>query len=307
MKKWLLCACAVLLAAAAPAQTTADQYQSRYDLLVGKVGVTGLGVETLLDKWAADFPDDGRMHYGRFLLRLGQAARTEVVTRPRDRFLGQEPLLTLKDSLGRPVYYYQETFYDEELFGEALQSAEKAVSMAPDRLDFRLGRITALLSYEKESPDMTAAQIKGLIDYHFAHHPKWVYPGSDVSADGVFEALIQEYCVTFFRYGVPGGYEAFRTISERMLSYRKDDPLFLDNMGSYYLVGKGDGRTALKYYNKVLKKHPDDLTAIRNCIVLARNQKDTKLERKYLALMVKYAPDDVQRESARVRMDALKK
>ena len=70
--------------------------------------------------------------------------------------------------------------------------------------------------------------------------------------------------------------------------YDKDNPLFLDNMGSYYLVVKHDSKKALRYYNKVLKKHPDDLTAIRNCILLARNDKDIKLEKRYLEMLSKY-------------------
>ena len=56
----------------------------------------------------------------------------------------------------------------------------------------------------------------------------------------------------------------------------------MDNMGSYYLVAENDSKTAMKYYSKVLKKAPDDYTAIKNSVLIARKQKNTKMEKKYL-------------------------
>ena len=55
----------------------------------------------------------------------------------------------------------------------------------------------------------------------------------------------------------------------------------------------------------MLKKHPDDLTAIRNGVLLARTKKDVKLEKKYLAMMAKYGATEVDRASATARLDAL--
>jgi tetratricopeptide (TPR) repeat protein len=90
-----------------------------------------------------------------------------------------------------------------------------------------------------------------------------------------------------------------------MLSFNPNQPLYLDNMGSYYLVFQKDSKKALKYYNKVLKKHPDDITAIRNCVVLARKDKNVKLEKKYLEMMVRYARAESDRLSAEGRLTVL--
>ena len=67
MKKIYLLLCALFIGASLMAQTTAEEYQRRYDRLSEKVGAAGLGVETLLGKWEKDFPDDPGMLEAKFL------------------------------------------------------------------------------------------------------------------------------------------------------------------------------------------------------------------------------------------------
>ena len=76
-------------------------------------------------------------------------------------------------------------------------------------------------------------------------------------------------------------------------------------MGSYYLVVQHEGKTALKYYNKVLKKEPDNYTAIKNCVLLARDAKNLKLEKKYLPALIRVTQDDAERAAAQARLEAL--
>lgn len=59
-------------------------------------------------------------------------------------------------------------------------------------------------------------------------------------------------------------------------------------MATYYLVAKDDPKTALKYYNKVLKKVKDDETALRNSYVAASKLKNDKLKEKYRKQLVQY-------------------
>lgn len=289
----------------APAQTTADQFAARYATLVKNVGVAGVGVETLLDKWEAAYPQDIEMNIAKFLFHYSKCQKTEVVQKHKPKYLGQEPLMSLKDSLGIPVFYYQEVFYDDEGFGLSLKYLDRAIQGAPDRLDMRLYRVAALVGYEKESPDMATAELRGLIDYNFSRKPAWNYPGLESVGAEFFDVSVQEYCYTFFRYATPACYEAFKSLSEKMLDYEKDNPLFMDNLGSYYLVYAHNNKKALKYYNAVLKKHPDDMTAISNCIILARNAKDTRLEKKYLPMLIAHSTDENAVSAAKIRLEAL--
>ena len=202
----------------AAAQTTPEQFASRYASLVKNVGVAGVGVETLLDKWEAAYPDDVEMNIAKFLFHYNKCQEAQVVQKSKSKYLGQEPLMSLKDSLGIPVYFFQETIFDDESFGESLKYLDRAIQAVPSRLDLRFSRVAALISYEKESPDMATSDLCGLIDYNFTVKPSWEYPGVETVNADFFDAGVQEYCVTFFRYASPSCYEAFKSVSEKMLS-----------------------------------------------------------------------------------------
>lgn len=295
-------------AATAAAQVPeAKEFNDRYKLLVSKLGPSGVGIETLLDRWGNAYPDDVNMLLGKFSYYFSKSQSTSIVQKDQDKFLGEKPVLSLKDSTGRKVNYFQETSYDDELFGQAQKSLEKAIQLYPDRLDLRFMKAASLIGYEKESPDMALSCLKGLVTYNGSQHPKWIYPGTEKVDDDFFSSAVQEYCYLFFSYGTPATYEAFKELSSTMLSYRPDDVLFLDNMGSYYLVARHDNKTALKYYTKVLKIKKDDLTAIKNIILMARNSKDEKLEKKYLPLLIKYSDSESEKLASKARLEQLNK
>ena len=305
MKRILTFLAALALPLALLAQTPQEDYIRRYNNLISRVGASGVGVETLLDKWAEDYPDDLQQLLARFSFWFTKAQTTSVIQLPQDRYLGREPLVPMTDSLGRKNNYFEDTEYDDESFGLALEALDKAVSLNPQRLDLRMLRIDALTAYEKGSPDMALSALKALVDENYKQHPAWTHDSVETVDDEVFKAFIQDYCFTFFRLGTDSSNEAFKSLSEYMLTYSKDDPLFLDNIGSYWFVCKKDYKKAQKYYDQVLKKHPDDATAIRNGVLLARQKKDVKLEKKYLAMMAQHGATEVDRNSAAARLEAL--
>ena len=305
MKRFFTFLVALALPLSLLAQTSQEDYIRRYNNLVNRVGAAGVGVETLLDKWAEEYPDDMQQLLGRFSFWFNKCQTSNVIQLPQDRYLGREPILPMTDSLGRKNNYFEDIVYDDESFGLALEALDKAVALNPNRLDLRLLRIDALTAYEKGSPDMAFSALKSLVDENYRQHPAWEHEAVEKVDDEVFKALIQDYCFTFFRLGTDSSAEAFKSLSEYMLTYSKDDPLFLDNIGSYWLVSKKDYKKARKYYDQVLKKHPDDVTAIRNGMLLARTIKDVKLEKKYLTMMAQYGETEVDRASAKARLDAL--
>ena len=285
MKKILFAAVALFACAHASAQTESERYEQRYDLLVSRLGTAGLGVETILDNWEKVDSANAKMLLGRFSYYFTKAQTTEVVSKPGKKYLGMDPLLTLKDSLGNDVYYYQHNVFDDELYGQAIKAADKAIALHPDRLDFRFMKANAYIAYEKESPDMALAYLFSLIDEDGRRREAWSY-GDDEAEPDFFEEAMQEYCYSLYSIGSETSREAFRRLSEKLSGIYPANPEFINNIGSYYLLNH-EYKTALKYYDKVLKKHPGDRTAMQNALLAAKQMKNSKLEKKYQAMMAR--------------------
>ncbi len=268
------------------AQTS--DYQRRYNILIDRVGPAGVGMETLIENWSKAEPDNTDMLAARFYYYIAKAQGTEVVARKEAKYLGAAPMLTLKDSTGADVHYYEVLKYDDEIFAQALKVVDHAVSLYPQRLEFRFMKANAYLSYERESPDMALSNILGLAHEFMTSGKSWTYNenSEQMTVDQeLFAQMIQDYCVTMYSLGTPASYEAFLKLSQKMNGYFPKVPSFLANIGSYHMVVAKDPKTALKYYDKALKIEPKAREVINNAILAARKLKNSKLEKKYLKLL----------------------
>lgn len=301
MKRFVFIVSALLLEISAFAQT--EVYKQRYDLLVSKFGPDGVGVETVLDNWEKADSTDVNMLAGRFNYYFTKAQTTNVVTKPVKKYLGKDPLISLKDSTGTDVNYFQETVFDDELYGMAVQAVDRLIAADPDRIDSRFLKANAYVAYEKESPDMAVAYLLSLIDEDQKRNSEWFY-GDEKTDGSFFEDAMLEYCFSFYSIGTPSAMDAFFRLSEKMSGLHPDNPSYINNIGTYYLIAKEDYKTAMKYYNKVLKAHPDDYTAIKNCVLVARKQENVKMEKKYLQMLAQYGPEN-EKLAAQARLKRL--
>lgn len=304
MKRWMLAPAVLFAAVTLSAQTSAQDYLSRYILLVNKLGPAGVGIETLVNKWEADYPDDVDMLCAKYNYYFTKCQEERVVPKDQERYLGAQPLLSLNDSTGAKVNYFSETFFDDEMYGTATQALDKAIRLRGDDISLRSTKINSLLSYEKESPDMATQALRGLIDYNGTSHPAWK-AGEEPFSDEEFVSLMTDYCFTLYRMGSPACLEAFRSVSEKMLSYYPKNTDFINNLGTYSLAKK-DYKAAQKYYAKTLKLDATNYPAVKNCVIVARKSGNKKLEKKYLQILANISPDEMEKESAKVRLQSLK-
>ena len=274
-----------LLTVSVTAQTI--NYENRYNLLVSQVGPAGIGVETLLDKWQAADSTSRKMLSARFEFYFNKAQSEQVVKKSQKKYLGMDPLLSLKDTTGAPVYYFREVFYDDDLFARALKVADKVASFYPDDLDYRFLKANALVAYEKGSPDMAYAYLSDLVTENAARTRPWNYEGKKMEEEFFPEAM-QEYCRSFYTLGSEAAMNIFFNLSKRLYELYPSNVYFLSNMATYYLVTKEDPKTALKLYSKVLKKVKNDETALRNSYVAASKSGNDKLKEKYRQQLVHY-------------------
>lgn len=268
----------VLVCTALPAQSV--DWQKKYERQVKAVGLSGVGVETILDSWGA--ADSSSVDYlaARYAFWFDKSHSLVVEAHDSPRYLGMEPMFELSDSSkSNTVWYYQVDSFDDELFGRALRYLDKAAAAMPAELEYRVWKVSALMLYEKESPDITLGLILSLIDEDRSTGQKWLYQGEEQDRD-FFDGLIQEFCWNLFNLGTPQAREAFLKVSEKMLSYDRKSPVFMANVGSYLMSVK-EYKKALKQFDKVLKLDPDNDTAIRNCVTIARILRDDKLKSKY--------------------------
>ena len=275
------------MAVSAMAQT-ADRYRQRYEMLVNQFGPAGVGVETVLDNWAKVDSTSSDFLFARFSFYFTKAQTTEIVSKPEKKYLGMEPMLTLKDSTGTDVYYYQVNAFDDELYGKAIRAMDKAIALYPERLDFRFMKANAYIAYEKESPDMALPYLLDLAGRE--KERKWTYE-DQVIEKGFYEDALQEYCYSFYSIGTPAAYDAFLALSQKLASLYPDYLDFSNNIGSYHMIAKEDYKAALKQYAKVIKKDPSNYTAIKNSVLAARKMGNVKSEKKYLQMLIEHGSE----------------
>lgn len=306
MKIRLITAAVLVLAGTLAFAQDPSALKASYERQVRMVGPAGVGVETILDRWEAADPDNPEVLRARFSFHFAKSRSSRVVPMDKPKYLGAAPVITLKDSAGRDMHYYEVDFFDDEQFSLSQKAINRAIALVPADLGLRVDKINSLILYEKESPDLASEEIIRTIDYNVSRHPVWTVEGQEAEA-GLFKQLVMDYCVTFFNYGTPGSYEAFRAISEKMLRLDKKDTDFMSNMGSYYLVCKDNPRQAVRWYEKVLKIKPDDYTAAHNCVLVAHRDKNVRMEKKYLPYLIKATTDEMERRGYEIRLEALEK
>lgn len=262
----------------AAAQEDNSAFVASYQRQVRNVGVSGVGVQTIIERWEAALPNDPEAKAARFSYYFDKAHYDEVVQRDQKRYLGQKPILTLKDSLSVDVYYYSVVSFVDSLYAEAIKAIERAIILRDKELRYRFIKISALLSYEKESPDMACSEIIALIDEcagskkGAADYKAWTLDGETLNKDNFVQG-ISEYCYTLFQTGSSVSYEYFKTISEKMSKLYPKETVFINNLGSYWLVAKDNPRKSSSYYKKVLKLDPDDYAAGTNLKLIEKKSK----------------------------------
>ena len=96
----------ILVCANAFSQTASGDFKSNYERQVRNVGYDGVGVETIIDRWEAAFPDDPEMLVARFNYNFTKSQYSQVLPKAQMKFLSQKPVLTLKDSSGNEYAGY---------------------------------------------------------------------------------------------------------------------------------------------------------------------------------------------------------
>jgi len=262
MKRLIVFAFA-LICMSAYSQTSAE-FLEKYNNQVMRVGYSGPGVAGILDKWEAAFPEDGEMLRGRFSMYFDMSRKSEVVQKNAKKFMGAEPTLALKDSLGNPVNYFMENVFNDSLFNMALKYIDCALELYPREMSFCAEKFAALVAYEKESPKRSLKLACDFADYRKKNLKfPWTMFGQPANSM-TFQMQMQDFCYSYYAIASPDSYEAFYQLSLKMSKMYPKNEVFLGDLGNYYLVARRDTKNAAKYYNKVLALDPTNELATKN-------------------------------------------
>jgi len=265
MKRTITAIILLLCCASLQAQLSQADYKAKYERQIKAVGLSGVGVETILNGWEEAFPDDPDMLMGRFNYLFQKSQRSEVVPKDGRRYLGKAPVVTLKNEKGEDVNYFEDIIFDQTAYSECQWVLDKAIEKFPGEIVFRFAKVNALISYEKDSPQMALQEINSLLDDNsgIAGDGGWTFYDKPFSQEE-FVRAIQEYCATFYTIGSKVSYESFCSLSTRMNKLYPKNTYFLDNLGSYWLVVENNPKKAIKFYDKALKADPEDSIAKAN-------------------------------------------
>ena len=275
MKKIIIVIALVFAAFSVAYAQNAAEFLGRYNSLVKRVGYSGIGVETLIDKWEQADPSDVNQMVARFNFYFDKCRSAVTRIHPEPEYLGAKPAVTLKDSTGANVYYYTEYEYEKEMYDKAMQTLDEALAAGPERLDLCILKVEALMVYEKGKPVLSQEYLKSLVDGTLSGKMVWKDGERTLSKED-FLNEIQALCCEYFALGTPEACKAMKDVSQRVLKYSPRSVEFIDNLGAYCVKVEKNDKKAMKYYRKSLSIEPEDAVARQNVQLIERRMKSKK-------------------------------
>ena len=147
MKRFLIILLSLSFLVPATGQETysREEFLRRYNNLTERVGPSGVGVETLLNKWEEAWPDDVNHRLARFTFCFNRCQSSKVVPLNRERYMGNPPLIPMTDSLGNKVNYFEVYEYDDELFAQANSAITQAIAAPAAQSESTMTRSSVVL------------------------------------------------------------------------------------------------------------------------------------------------------------------
>lgn len=264
MKKYfLLLLCLSLTTAAWPQGNYRQQYR-----LLSRSGDDQV-VRSLLEDWQRAEPQSDQVQKAWFD-HLVQKALVPVMQISRQPV--RDAVMSISDSLGNRYYYYTVFECNDSLFNLATEHLDRAISLAPDRIDYRMERIGVIEAAGLDAPTYAAAVLE-LVERNALNGGRWKNEEGTVGTEEFIDA-VQQSCGRLLTLEQPAISQAER-IADAMLKQFPGHPMFLADLGTVAFM-KEDYRTAEKYYAKAYKEMPGDMSLLRNLAITCRKSGKVK-------------------------------
>lgn len=219
--------------------------------------------ETLL-KWEQARPNDAELFTSYFNYYF-QKSKREILSLTKKEPEGEA--LILKDSINQTEGYLGSTInYGDTDLKNAFAKIDKGISLYPDRLDMRFGKIYALGKVE-DWANFTSEIIKA-VNYSATNQNNWTWTNNIKKDDGkkFFLASLQSYQVQIYDTENDNLLPNMREIALTILKYYPESVESLSNLSvTYFLWGEFDkGLDALFKAEKINPKDSIVLSNIAN-------------------------------------------
>lgn len=231
----------------------------------------------ILRSWEQVSPKDPELFIGYFnyYARISMQETVSIDAKQKD----DHSFVLTDTASGKPVAFLNSSVkYNSRLLQKGFDYIEQGISIYPNRLDMRFGKIY-MLGQAENYPEF-AKEIVKTIDYGSSINHAWLWkegkPLDD--AKNFFLSSLQDYIVTIYNTEDDKLLPLMRQISEAVLKYDPTHVESLSNVALTYLI-TGEYDKALPYLLKAEKVAPKDIVVLNN-IAEAYKRKGDKVHAK---------------------------
>jgi tetratricopeptide (TPR) repeat protein len=222
-----------------------------------------LSQRKLLQDWEGSNSKDPELFVAYFNY-YARKSKTEVVS--IDRYKKNEKAFVLDDSTGKSVGYLNSSpKYNSRILQKGFEYINQGLSLYPNRLDMRFGKIYML--GEAENFSAFTKEIIETVEYGNKINNAWLWKDGKPLEDGkeFLVGSIQDYINTIYNAQDDNLLPYMRQISETVLKYSPNHVESLSNIALTYLIGNNvDYDKALRYLLKAETVAPKDVVVLNN-------------------------------------------
>jgi tetratricopeptide (TPR) repeat protein len=260
MKNYIATALSFGLLSLFPLMGFTQKFEADFWTKIESEDTTGLLM--IVKQWEAKHPNDPEMFVA-YANYHGKKAFRELVQMTTEKPEGVE-FMELTDSLGNQGgYLHSEMIVNDSSVQTAVRYLDKAISLFPNRLDFRLGKI--FLTRESEHWDWMETEIVATLQQSMKLEHRWKTEHNEKikEAQPFLYSSLQETFYVLFESGLPYAYDIIERSSRLIIQQQDQNVIALSNIATCLMM-KEKHLDALTYLNKAYQISPNDIIIVGN-------------------------------------------
>jgi tetratricopeptide (TPR) repeat protein len=301
MKHWIIFLCCLFFFMI---DVEGQDYAKKFSDLLQVNDTTGQ--RALLKKWEIEKPNDPELFvaYFNYYVLKSKSEILEIGQNPNGKE-SLELIRTDSNSKEPSAYIYSNTVFDAIDLEKGFDWINRGISLYPNRLDMRFGKIYVLGQWENYQT--FTDEIVKTIEYSDVNHNQWTWTNNKPLEDPQNKMLlsIQDYQVQLYNTENDSLLKFMVQIAETVLKYYPKHVESLSNISVAFMLQE-KYNNALMHLLKAEEINPKDCIVLGNiaaCYIRQGNKDQAEL---YYKKMIQYG-DKENKNFAKAKMKALNK